>query len=267
MAEPSDISDAAGSVKTEPGGLAIPPVRVECGEVAHEHTHALVHTSIPSLPTVLVVVPGVGDLVNCPDDSIVKRGRGLEWSPVPRLVDADRLRDGESLVAEGVLAVLLALPDLHLVVVDVVAEDVLRLDDRLVVDGVAHVAQVEPQLDELLPIFVDELPLVAVLVEVDLGLLSGHDDHATRLDLALQVEPSRVGVPTLDGHLEVRVEPAVFGTHEPERDGRSLDHLVERDLATDLTGVTVHANALPADVRLAALALAAVDVLEPRVPE
>ena len=167
---------------------------------------------------------------------------------MPRLIDADRIRDGECLVAEGVLAVFLALPDLHLVVVDVVTERVVRIEDRLLVDWVAEVAQVVSQLNELLPIFVDAFPLGAVLVSVDLGLLRRHDAPAARLDLALQVEPSLVGVPTLDGHSEVRIEHATLRVHEPERDAGSLDHLVERDLAAGFTGVTVHADALSADV-------------------
>ena len=266
VAEPSDVGDTTRAVETEPGRLPVPLVGIERSEVSYEHPHALVGVATPCLSAVLVVVPDVRHMVHGSDDPLVQPFRRFQRRPVPCFVDADMHGNWKALPGL-VLAVLLTVPDDYLVVVDVAAEDFLRIDDCLVVDGIAVEAQVVAQLDELLAIFGDELPFVAVLLEIGRCLIRGHDRPASRLHLPSQVKPTFICVPPLDGHAKVGAEYTVFAADEPEHDVRAPDDVVEGHLAAVLTGVTVGTDTEAADMGVAAPALAPIDVVELCVPK
>lgn len=255
-------SYAARSVKREVAREAVPLVGVQCGEVADEDTHHLVIDRVPRLTSVLVVVVRTRDLARSTDDPLVEGGRGLQWGPVPRLVDADRLLQWEVPI---VLAVLDTIPDLHHLVVPVMAPDVVDADDVVFLDeevlGVVH-------LDHLDAFEFNELPLVGVLVEVLLATFAVNDAHATVLQrFWLQVEPAILVVPANDFHVEFGAEHDALVATEAETDRRLLDHLEVCHLSADLTGVSVRTDPRGVDQRIAAFALALADVLQAGVPK
>lgn len=234
MTEPRHRGDATWTVEGEARHEPIPLISVQRGEVTNEDTHHLVVTRGPRLPSVLVVVVRARDLAGCTDDPLMKRGCGLQWGPVPRLVDADRLLQWEFLV---VLAVLDAVPDLDHLVVPVMAPDVSDTDDVVLLDvhaaGVVH-------LEHLDTVELDELPLVGVLAEVFLATFAVNDAHATSVQrLRLQIEPAFLMVPADDLHVELGPEHGVLIATEAEADRRPLDHLEIGHLTADFAGVSV----------------------------